>query len=763
MNLFSLFNSSDNKNIVFNNDTLRIAVKKWLRSPKKAERKYGHISTWDTSQITDMSSLFENSNFNGDINMWDVSNVKNMSCMFAHATLFNQSINNWNVSNVKNMRYLFYSAKTFNQPLDDWNVCEVSDMSSMFSLAMSFNQPINDWNVSNVKNMSRMFEDSSFNQPIQNWDVSNVKNMSHMFYGAKSFNQPLNKWNVKNVETMESMFCEVFSFNQPLDGWNISGVKNISYMFYNAKFFHQSLEEWDVSNVEEHKNIFSEKNMVELYGYNGEGLFDKSRTGSYNWKPKSNLSSRIELIPKLRTIWNTDSFYESGEVKMQHRNVMEQIIEYRSFHKNGNIEQTWKYQNKLQFGEETEFDENGNIKVKRTFSDGKQNGETTEYFENGNIHRIVNFNDGKAHGKATTFFNSNSENKICRICFFDNGNLNGPYTEYFENNNIKRNWSYKKGQLDGEQISYYENGQIREKGFFVDDMKHGKNIIFTEFGMIAREIIYKNGEILKEKDNINELQSWINIGDKLIKKKMEEDEEEEEEKEEEIFKSFFTSFYFVLSYVQDSTDENLSKNSKEENSEYSKLCEETIISLISKIKKFDVNSFKTKHSVKEALDINYYFSVICIRAWNHIVDLDLDPKNKYDWQEYNFEEYFKTFNEVLELGEENYIKALEPPLICFIHIYNELHNILEKIKKIDLEFNISKNIYYKCYELLLAHTHAAVYAYFSLLMLKTKLYSLKSNSFELERFKRLFKYFNLSESIYGRKMDEMIIKSIEQR
>ena len=38
----------------------------------------------------------------------------------------------------------------------------------------------------------------------------------------------------------------------------------------------------------------------------------------------------------------------------------------------------------------------------------------------------------------------------------------------------------------------------------------------------------------------------------------------------------------------------------------------------------------------------------------------------------------------------------------------------------------SKNIYYKCYELLLAHTHAAVYAYFSLLMLNTKLYSLKS-------------------------------------
>ena len=29
-----------------------------------------------------MSSLFSESNFNGDISKWDVSNVKNMSAMF---------------------------------------------------------------------------------------------------------------------------------------------------------------------------------------------------------------------------------------------------------------------------------------------------------------------------------------------------------------------------------------------------------------------------------------------------------------------------------------------------------------------------------------------------------------------------------------------------------------------------------------------------------------------------------------------------------
>ena len=38
----------------FNNETLRAAVKEWLDDESKAEKKYGHISDWDTSEVTDM-------------------------------------------------------------------------------------------------------------------------------------------------------------------------------------------------------------------------------------------------------------------------------------------------------------------------------------------------------------------------------------------------------------------------------------------------------------------------------------------------------------------------------------------------------------------------------------------------------------------------------------------------------------------------------------------------------------------------------------
>ena len=70
----------------FNNDTLKEAVKEWLEDATKAESKYGHISSWDTSEVTDMSELFSGAyQFNEDIANWNTSLVTNMDAMFYEA------------------------------------------------------------------------------------------------------------------------------------------------------------------------------------------------------------------------------------------------------------------------------------------------------------------------------------------------------------------------------------------------------------------------------------------------------------------------------------------------------------------------------------------------------------------------------------------------------------------------------------------------------------------------------------------------------
>ena len=132
----------------------------------------------DTSEITNMSELFKNSDrqdFSG-IERWDVSKVQYMSEMFCGAKKFNSDLSNWNVSNVKDMSYMFYEVKNFNSDLSNWDVSNVEDMSYMFYGA------------------------KKFNSDISKWDVSNVENMEFMFRGAINFNSDISKWNISNVE-----------------------------------------------------------------------------------------------------------------------------------------------------------------------------------------------------------------------------------------------------------------------------------------------------------------------------------------------------------------------------------------------------------------------------------------------------------------------------------------------------------------------------------------------------------------------------------
>ena len=77
----------------------------------------------DTSNITDMSWLFNDSEFNGDISKWDVSSVTNMTTMFMNSK-FDTDISNWDVSNVTNMASMFCNS-VFNQDISNWDVSNV--------------------------------------------------------------------------------------------------------------------------------------------------------------------------------------------------------------------------------------------------------------------------------------------------------------------------------------------------------------------------------------------------------------------------------------------------------------------------------------------------------------------------------------------------------------------------------------------------------------------------------------------------------------
>ena len=165
------------------------------------------IGDWDTSLITDMSNLFENTpDFNADISRWNTSQVTNMKSMFKDATVFNQPIGSWDTSKVTDMESMFASAFAFNQSIGSWDTSKVTSMQFMFSGATAFNQPIGSWDTSKVTNMGSMFAaTSAFNQDITGWDTSSAGDVVNMFAYGSAFPERYN--NCGYYETSYHAYC----------------------------------------------------------------------------------------------------------------------------------------------------------------------------------------------------------------------------------------------------------------------------------------------------------------------------------------------------------------------------------------------------------------------------------------------------------------------------------------------------------------------------------------------------------------------------
>ena len=176
--------------------TDRTSIDEAIINVRSFVKKYGEIGTWDVSEITDMSGLFQDKWEFGL--RWDFRT--------RGSWVPNYNIDNWDVSEVTDMSYMFSGAQSFNTPLAKWStkLSNVTNMEGMFQGALNFgfsfsdNQSpagLSDWNVSNVTNMKRMFKNAVwFRDYIESWNVSEVTTMEEMFAGALLFNSRVNGW-----------------------------------------------------------------------------------------------------------------------------------------------------------------------------------------------------------------------------------------------------------------------------------------------------------------------------------------------------------------------------------------------------------------------------------------------------------------------------------------------------------------------------------------------------------------------------------------
>ena len=188
---------------------------------------------FNTSNITDMSSIFYNCSSLTDLNIsnFNTSNVTNMSNMFYYCSKLEYlNLNNFDTSNVENMSGMFYGCSLLSYlNIDSFNTSNVKDMHDMFYGCSSLTKlSVINFDTSNVEDMSGMFSGCSSltNLNVLSFDTSNVENMYFMFNGCSSLPYlSISSFNTNNVKNMSSMF---------------NGCKQLSYL--SIKSFDKSLE-----------------------------------------------------------------------------------------------------------------------------------------------------------------------------------------------------------------------------------------------------------------------------------------------------------------------------------------------------------------------------------------------------------------------------------------------------------------------------------------------------------------------------------------
>ena len=248
-----------------------------------------NLSNFDTSQVTDMSSMFSNcsSLTSFDASRFDTSQVTNVAYMFSSCSSFKSlDLRNFDTSQVITMSYMFrYCSSLQSLDVSDFDTSQVTDMSYMFWNCISLQSlDVSHFDTSKVTTMSDMFNNctSLASLDVRNFDTSQVTDMSYMFYKCSS----LPTLDVRNFGT--------------------SQVTDMSYMFY---FCHAvtnlDVSNFDTSNVTNMSNMFSQCSSI-----------TNLDLSSFNTSKVTNMSSMFSICSSLTNL-NLSSFDTSQVTNMR--------------------------------------------------------------------------------------------------------------------------------------------------------------------------------------------------------------------------------------------------------------------------------------------------------------------------------------------------------------------------------------------------------------------------------------------------------------
>jgi len=210
------------------------------------------VSLPKTGAVQTMYSMFNGATSIASVSLPETGAVTNMSYMFNGATSI-ASVSLPKTGAVQNMSFMFKGATSLTSVSlpETGNVTSMEEMFEGAAALTSVSLP----KTGNVTSMLNMFRSATKLSSVSFSDTSSVTNMSLMFWQATSLTS-VSLPHTGNVTNMYGMFIgatSLTSVSLPETG----KVTSMFAMFGNAASFNQDIRGWDVSAVTDFEDMFS--------------------------------------------------------------------------------------------------------------------------------------------------------------------------------------------------------------------------------------------------------------------------------------------------------------------------------------------------------------------------------------------------------------------------------------------------------------------------------------------------------------------------
>ena len=171
------------------------------------------LSSMDTSNVTDMGSMFSDCRSLTNVNMsgWDVSKVRGMTWMFNDTKISNIDMSSWDTSSLTSIQLMFTNCDNITKlDLSTFDTTKLTDISSAFSYCTNLTTLIlPDFSTGKLTSISGAFQGCGITTlDLSNMNTSNVTDVRYTF---------------RNCEKLQQIICP--------NGFDLSSCRYISDMF----------------------------------------------------------------------------------------------------------------------------------------------------------------------------------------------------------------------------------------------------------------------------------------------------------------------------------------------------------------------------------------------------------------------------------------------------------------------------------------------------------------------------------------------------